>query len=510
MKNKSVDFLVVGGGIAGYQAVLSLLPHGSVLLVSRGPLSSGSSYYAQGGLALPWGFSTDDCERHIQDTLKAGAGLCDEDSVRTLIGDGEKVWKGLLSINVPFDQGADGSFLTTREAAHSVPRIVHAGGDRTGFLILSALAGKVSESSSFQFLSNLQLHSLRKNRKGEVTGARFLGETGDELVEITARATILSTGGGSSLFLRSTNPRLQRGDGVAVAARAGCEIERMAYYQFHPTVLDIPGQAPFLLTEAMRGEGARVINGKGRRFLYDYHPDGELAPRDVVSRALWLESRKFPNEGIFLSLTHFPQGQVAQRFPQVYRHCLELGLDLQSTPAPIRPAAHFQMGGVRTDMNGRTTLPGLFAIGEVASTRVHGANRLASNSLLEALVMGLRVANAISEEPLRKETGAVLPEENAPVLLPSLNIEEGWARLRQILWESAGIVRTLPLVRKGLHEIREMIASERPLPLDGAKFALGNGLLVAAMILEDIQGAPVAGANYVVDELPGSTEKDKD
>jgi L-aspartate oxidase len=510
MKKESVDFLVVGGGIAGYQAVLSLLPHGSVLLVSRGPLSSGSSYYAQGGLALPWGFTPEDRERHVQDTLRAGAGLCDEASVRTLVGDGEKVWEGLLSLDVPFDQASDGSFLTTREAAHSVPRIVHAGGDRTGFLILSALAKKVSESPSFRFLSNLQLHSIRKDRKGVVTGAVFLGETGDELLEIEAGATILSTGGGSSLFLRSTNPRLQRGDGVAVAARAGCEIERMAYYQFHPTVLDIPGQAPFLLTEAMRGEGARVINGKGRRFLYDYHPDGELAPRDVVSRALWLESRKFPDEGIFLSLTHFPEGRVAQRFPQVFRHCLELGLDLQTTPAPIRPAAHFQLGGIRTDMNGRTTLPGLFAIGEVASTRVHGANRLASNSRLEALVMGRRVVDAIDVGYHGEGTEEADTLGNVPFFMPCVDIEEGWARLRQILWDSAGIVRTLPLVRKGLHEIREMIASERPVPLDGARFALGNGLLVASMILEDILRAPVAGANYVVDELPGSTGKDKD
>ena len=505
MKKESVDFLVVGGGIAGYQAVLSLLPHGSVLLVSRGPLSSGSSYYAQGGLALPWGFKAENCERHVQDTLRAGAGLCDEASVRILVGDGEKVWKGLLSIDVPFDQAPDGSFLTTREAAHSVPRIVHAGGDRTGFLILSALARKVSESSSFRFLSNYQICRIRKNRQGMVTGAIFLGETGHDLLEISAGATILSTGGGSSLFLRSTNPRLQRGDGVAVAARAGCEIERMAYYQFHPTVLDIPGQAPFLLTEAMRGEGARVINGKGRRFLFDYHPDGELAPRDVVSRALWLESKKHPEEGIFLSLTHFPKDWVAQRFPQVYRHCLELGLDLQTTPAPIRPAAHFQMGGIRTDMNGRTTLPGLFAIGEVASTRVHGANRLASNSLLEALVMGSRIVDAIDGGRRSSEEDHGESDESDQVFLPSVDIEEGWTRLRQILWDSAGIVRTLPLVKKGLLEICAMIDSGRPAPIEGARFALGNGLLVAKLILEDIQTAPVAGANYVVDEMPGLT-----
>ncbi|MHB1757402.1 MAG: L-aspartate oxidase [Leptospirillum sp.] len=510
MKKESVDYLVIGGGIAGYQAVLSLLPHGSVLLVSRGPLSSGSSYYAQGGLALPWGFGLEDCERHVQDTLRAGAGLCDEPSVRTLVGDGERVWKGLLSLDVPFDQDSEGTFLTTREAAHSVPRIVHAGGDRTGFLILSSLAKKVSEDPSFRFLSNHQLYRLRKNPEGKVTGALFLGETGHDLLEIEAGATILSTGGGSSLFLRSTNPRLQRGDGVAVASRAGCEIERMAYYQFHPTVLDIPGQAPFLLTEAMRGEGARVVNRTGRRFLFDYHPDGELAPRDVVSRALWLESRKSPEEGIFLSLTHFPKGRVSQRFPQVYRHCLELGLDLETTPAPIRPAAHFQMGGIRTDMNGRTTLPGLYAIGEVASTRVHGANRLASNSLLEALVMGSRVADAIGSVRLHPESGGDSGDELDQPLLPSVDIEEGWSRLRQILWDNAGIVRTLPLVRKGLHEILEMIATSRQAPVEGARFALGNGLLVARLILEDILTAPVAGANYVVTDMPASAGKNKD
>ncbi len=508
MRKESVDFLVVGGGIAGYQAVLSLLPYGSVLLVSRGPLSSGSSYYAQGGLALPWGFDPAAIESHVADTLRAGAGLCDETAVRTLIGEGGRVWKGLESLDIPFDQGPDGTWLTTREAAHSVPRIVHAGGDRTGFLILSGLARKVSDHKNYRFLSNHQLYRIVRDLHGTVTGAVFLGESEGDFLEISARSTILCTGGGSSLFLRSTNPRLQRGDGVAIAYRAGCAIERMAFYQFHPTVLDLPGKAPFLLTEAMRGEGARVVNGKGDRFLFGYHPDGELAPRDVVSRALWLEARKHPGEGIFLSLTHFSEGRVAERFPQVYRHCLELGLDLAKTPAPIRPAAHFQMGGIRTDMEGRTGVPGLFAIGEVASTRVHGANRLASNSLLEALVMGVRVVKAATGESVGASPSGPMEPVN-DVLLATVGGDEGWSRLGKILWNNAGIVRTRELVEEGLSEIQKMLTPGKSLPREESRFSLSNGLLVARLILEDILVSPVAGANYVVDRLPGSPDEQK-
>lgn len=499
MESLSVDYLVVGGGIAGFQAVLNLLPHGSAMLVSKGPLSSGSSYFAQGGLALPWGFSSEAIESHVQDTIRAGAGLCDPESVRTLIDGGSDAFEGLLRLGVPFDRDPRGQLRTTREAAHSRARIVHAGGDRTGALILKSLADEVFRQPHFRFLSPYQLYRIRLDEDGVARGAYFLGERDSDLLEIRARAVILSTGGGSSLFLRTTNPRFQRGDGVSVAYREGCEIERMAYYQFHPTVLDLPGSAPFLLTEAMRGEGGHLLDRKGDRFLFRYHPDGELAPRDIVARALWIELTKDPAQEIRLSVTHLPKGFVSNRFPQVYGHLKDLGIDLETTPVPVRPAAHFQMGGVRSDMDGRTGVKGLWAIGEVASTRVHGANRLASNSLLEALVMGRRIVTSVLADglPTPGPSGTKEARALSEMVLPDCQGEESWTEVKTVLWEKAGIVRTLEGARKGLEWVVERLSYGRKRPVHGALFAYANGLSVARLILMDILTAPIAGAHYL-------------
>lgn len=501
METLSVDYLVVGGGIAGFQAILSLLPHGTAMLVSKGPLSSGSSYFAQGGLALPWGFTQEDIESHVQDTIRAGAGLCDPAAVRLLIEGGEEAFEGLLRYGVPFDRDPRGQLRTTREAAHSRSRIVHAGGDRTGALILKSLAEAAFRQPHFRFLSPYQLYQIRMDENGEARGAYFLGERDSDLLEIRARAVILATGGSGSLFLRTTNPRFQRGDGVSIAFRAGCEIERMAYYQFHPTVLDLPGTPPFLLTEAMRGEGAHLLDKKGERFLFKYHPDGELAPRDVVARALWIELSKDPGQEISLSVNHLPNGFVRNRFPQVYGHLKELGIDLETTPVPIRPAAHFQMGGIRTDMTGSTGIKGLWAIGEVASTRVHGANRLASNSLLEALVMGRRLVQSVLEESSRPMSGGTSGHEAkklSEMVLPEFAGEESWVDLKTILWEKAGIIRTSKGGQRGLEWVEDRLQAGRLVPVHGSRFAYANGLLVAKLIFQDILTAPVVGAHYMV------------
>lgn len=500
MESLAVDYLVIGGGIAGFQAILNLLPEGTAMLVSKGPLSSGSSYYAQGGLALPWGFTRDDIESHVQDTILAGAGLCEAASVRTLVEGAEEAFENLLRLGVPFDRDKNGRFRTTREAAHSRPRIVHAGGDRTGALILKTLAEAAFRQPHFRFLSPYQLYQFRKDPDGNVRGAYFLGERDSDLLEIRAKAVILGTGGAGSLFSRSTNPRFQRGDGVSIAYRAGCEIERMAYYQFHPTVLDLPGTQPFLLTEAMRGEGAYLLDAKGDRFMSKYHPGGELAPRDVVARALWFELNSDQHQQITLSVEHLPKGFIRKRFPQVYGHLRELGIDLETTPVPVRPAAHFQMGGIRTDMDGRTTIKGLWAIGEVASNRVHGANRLASNSLLEALVMGRRIVKSVvSETPEHNlPKSSTVEEKNiGEMILPEFQGEESWSALKAMLWDSAGIVRTIEKVQHGIGWIHEHLEG-RAVPVHGSRFAYGNGLLASRLILEDILTAPVTGANYVL------------
>ncbi len=504
-KRITADFLIVGGGIAGYQTALDLLPLGSVALVSRGSIASGSSYYAQGGLAIPWKFDREAVNAHVADTIRAGAGLCDEERVRLLIEGAEEAFVTLVSYGVPFDRDEKGEVLLTREAAHSRPRIVHAGGDKTGSLILRTLAQNVHGHERFTFLTPYRLTRLLKEPDGRVAGGLFMDETGDGWLEILARATIMATGGFSALFARTTNPPSQVGDAAAVCHRAGAELERLAFTQFHPTVLDLPGEAPFLLTEALRGEGGHVVNESGERILFRYHPDGELAPRDVVSRALWLEARAHPESSLYLSVNHLPATYLKERFPQVYTHCLSVGIDLSRDRAPIRPAAHFQMGGIRTDMDGRTSLPGLYAVGEVASTRVHGANRLASNSLLEALVMGHRVVRGIaSDRPGRGEL-ALPPEEerDIPQSIPTLPSGEVTMKVIQnILWEKAGIVRFISQVRAGREEIEGYLARMREGPVTTEGLLLWNALELSREIFKDLLVAPRVGANFFLEDSP--------
>jgi L-aspartate oxidase len=504
-KRIAADFLIVGGGIAGYQTALDLLPLGSVALASRGSISSGSSYYAQGGLAIPWGFDRDAIDSHVEDTIRAGAGLCDEERVRLLIEDAEEAFATLVSYGVPFDRNEKGEILFTREAAHSRPRIVHAGGDKTGSLILKTLAQNVHGHERFTFLTPYRLTRLLKGRDGRVAGGLFMDETGEEWLEIVAKATIMATGGFSALFARTTNPPSQVGDAAAVCHRAGAELERLAFTQFHPTVLDLPGEAPFLLTEALRGEGGHVVNEAGERILFRYHPDGELAPRDVVSRALWLEARAHPESALYLSVTHLPALYLKERFPQVFNHCLSVGIDLSRDRAPIRPAAHFQMGGIKSDMEGRTSLPGLYAVGEVASTRVHGANRLASNSLLEALVMGHRVVHGIVSDRIGHGALGLVSEEerDVPRVIPTLPPGQVTMKMVQnILWEKAGIVRFLSLVQSGREEIRGYLSRMREGPVTTEGVLLWNALELSREIFDDLLVAPRVGANFFLDESP--------
>ena len=499
------DFLIVGGGIAGYQTALDLLPLGSVALASRGSISSGSSYYAQGGLAIPWGFDRDAIDSHVEDTIRAGAGLCDEERVRLLIEGSEEAFATLVSYGVPFDRDEKGEFLFTREAAHSRPRIVHAGGDKTGSLILKTLAQNVHGHDRFTFLTPCRLTRLLKGQDGRVAGGLFMDETGDEWLEVLAKATIMATGGFSALFARTTNPPSQVGDAAAVCHRAGAELERLAFTQFHPTVLDLPGGAPFLLTEALRGEGGHVVNEAGERVLFRYHPDGELAPRDVVSRALWLEARAHPESPLYLSVTHLPALYLKERFPQVYNHCLSVGIDLSRDRAPIRPAAHFQMGGITSDMEGRTSLPGLYAVGEVASTRVHGANRLASNSLLEALVMGHRVVLGIVTDRTVDVDLTPPPEEEReiPRVIPTIPSGRVTMKMvRNILWEKAGIVCFNSRVQAGREEIEAYLAMMREGPVATEGVLLWNALELSREIFNDLLVAPRVGANFFLEGSP--------
>jgi L-aspartate oxidase len=460
------QFLVIGAGVAGLRAAIELAPAGPVLVVAKESLRESSSEYAQGGIAVALG-EDDDVSLHEQDTLYAGDGLCDPEAVRTLVAEGPAAVEELIRWGAEFDR--DGARLAlTREGAHSRDRILHAHGDSTGREIARTLYRKAAS------LANVRLASYSSISDVVPGGAVLNGEP------VGARAVLLATGGLGHVFLNSTNPDVATGDGVAMAFRAGAEIQDIEFVQFHPTALHVEGAPRFLLSEALRGEGARLRNAAAERFMPRYHPLAELAPRDVVARAIVAEMKAAGAPHVFLDLSHREPGFVRARFPRIYETCLRYGVDLESQPAPVAPAAHYAMGGVRTDLDGRTSLPGLYAAGEVACTGVHGANRLASNSLLEALVFGARAARAILADAPNKSGagGAASASACQPGCMTLLNVQ-------RLAWTDCGIVRDAA----GLTEAISKLESAAPDP--EARNAHTVALLIArcALAREESRGA---------------------
>jgi L-aspartate oxidase len=400
-----------------------------VLVVAKDSLRESSSEYAQGGVAVALS-DDDEVELHEQDTLSAGDGLCDGAAVHTLVEEGPAAILQLIEWGAEFDR--EGTKLTfTREGAHSRNRVLHAHGDSTGHEIARALYHKAASLPNVTFRSYAAATDLLLS--GGVCGASFHDAKTMSDVSICARGVLLATGGLGNVFLNTTNPAVATGDGVAMAYRGGAEIGDIEFVQFHPTALHVEGAPRFLLSEAMRGEGGYLRNADGERFMERYHPLQELAPRDVVARAIVAEMKRTGAAHVYLDLTHREAGFVRGRFPRIYETCLRYGVDFERQPAPVAPAAHYAMGGVRTDLDGRTNLPGLFAAGEVASTGVHGANRLASNSLLEGVVFGTRAGRAMRESAGTLRT-------------VSMREPEGWCETtadetRRVAWEKCGIVR---------------------------------------------------------------------
>jgi L-aspartate oxidase len=429
----SADFLVVGAGVAGLRAAIDLAEAGSVLVVAKDSLKESSSEYAQGGIAVALG-EDDDVELHEQDTLAAGDGLCDVAAVRTLVEQGPAAIQELIEWGAEFDR--EGSKLAFgREAAHSRRRIVHAHGDSTGHEVAHTLYLKAASIPNIEFRSFAAVTDLLVTDHGEVAGVAVCDASARHWIPLYARAVLIATGGLGRLYSVTTNPDVATGDGVAAAYRAGAKISDLEFIQFHPTALHMAGAPAFLLSEALRGEGAYLLNGAGERFMSRYDPLAGLAPRDVVARAMVSEMRLRGEDEVLLDVRHLGREFLESRFPRIYETCLQYGLDLAESPAPVHPAAHYAMGGIRTDLEGRTNVPRLFAAGECAATGVHGANRLASNSLLEGVVFGARAGAA-----MRELAGAPLVDAPPPPepRFPCIAARE----LRRIAWERCGIIRS--------------------------------------------------------------------
>ena len=466
------DFLVIGAGVAGLRAAIELAKSGSVLVIAKDSLSESSSEYAQGGIAVALS-DDDEVALHEQDTLYAGDGLCDREAVHTLVEEGPAAIQDLIDWGAEFDrEGQKLSF--TREGAHSRNRILHAHGDSTGREIARTLYRKAASLSNIRFESYSAITDLLIAGDRAV-GAVIFDERSGALRDVRSRAVLLATGGLGRVFKETTNPDVATGDGVAMAWRAGAEIGNIEFVQFHPTALHVEGAPRFLLSEALRGEGAILRNKDGEAFMKRYHPLMDLAPRDVVSRSIVTEMRRTGSPHVWLDLSSRDADFIRHRFPRIHETCLAYGVDITREPAPVHPAAHYAMGGVWSDLEGRSSVAGLYAAGEVASTGVHGANRLASNSLLEAVVFGLRAGRAMGYHAREKTAGTPM----RPTILAPITTERA---VRELTWEYCGIVRDGAGLEIAIDALRR--AEWEPAAPTLAAIELRNIHQVAALIAE--------------------------
>jgi len=455
------DFIVIGSGVAGLRASIALAESGArVTVLTKDKASESNTEYAQGGVAVVLS-DDDNAELHEEDTLVAGAGLCDIEAVETLVTEGTKYIKELIDWGTEFDRDG-GKLVFTREAAHSRRRILHAHGDSTGKEIVRALIARARQEKSINLLPFANSESLLVS-DGRCVGVRFLDPILRAPRNIFAKAVILCTGGAGQLFLHTTNPPVATGDGMAMAYFAGAEMADMEFVQFHPTALNVENAPRFLLSEAMRGEGGLLLNKYGERFMSRYDERGDLAPRDIVSRSIVAEMRGTGTRTVFLDMTAMDEGFLQERFPKIYETCKIYGLDIANDLLPVSPASHYFMGGVRTDLHGRSTLKGLYAAGEVTCTGVHGANRLASNSLLEGLVFGARAGEAaLSDSSEFKVSSSELKRSELGTRNPELGTGLATAvkkRVKRLMWERVGILRDKDSLQRALREFKQIAKS---------------------------------------------------
>jgi L-aspartate oxidase len=454
---QEVDFVIVGGGVAGLRAAIGLAARGRVLVLTKAAPAESNTGYAQGGIAAAIG-DDDSPALHAADTIRAGDGLCDEQAVRVSVESGPDYVRELIAWGAQFDLDGRGRPALGREAAHSVRRVLHAG-DATGREIGRVLWERVRGLGSVETIDHALVTEVVTDG-GAARGVRYFDAAGNEH-EVGAHATLLATGGAGQVFSDTTNPGVATGDGIALGYDAGARVADLEFVQFHPTALNKPGAPRFLISEALRGEGARLVNVRGEAFMPGYHPDGDLAPRDVVARSIVRESEA-SGGGVFLTLAHLDPAFVARRFPTIAAMCAQSGLDLARDPIPVGPAAHYIMGGVETDEWGRTSVPGLFAAGEAACTGLHGANRLASNSLLEGLVFGARAAEKMAGTPQAAgmKSDRVAARAPAPAAAsPRLLCQD---EVRALMWQSVGLFRTKKELLPAVRALEGAAASTRP------------------------------------------------
>jgi L-aspartate oxidase len=492
------DFVVIGAGVAGLRAAIELASAGRVLVLAKKEVTDSNTQYAQGGIAAALS-DEDEVTLHLQDTLVAGDGLCLPGAVKVLVEEGPERIEELIAWGTKFDRSGT-KLVFGREGAHSRNRILHAQGDSTGREILRALYAKVQTLKNiavreFEFSAGLETDT------GAVTGVSLLSEK-DQLQEVMCSAVLLATGGLGQLYRNTTNPEVATGDGVAMAFRAGAEVSDMEFIQFHPTALYLKKAPRFLLSEALRGEGAYLRNIEMDRFMAKYHPLAELAPRDVVARAIMheMEVSHAKDAFVYLDLTHLKASHVQKRFPRIYATCLQYNIDITEDLIPIRPAAHYSMGGVRTDLNGKSNLAGLYAAGEAAATGVHGANRLASNSLLEGLVYGARAGKAMQGELKQPRKSANSPQkaasQNGPV---DAGVDELIGQIQDTMWKDAGIVRTRVGMQEALKNL-EVLSLRVKHPRTRRAWEAANLHLAGSLVVRAALGREESrGAHYRTD-----------
>lgn len=487
------DFLVIGAGVAGLRAAIELAAAGRVVVLAKREVTDSATQWAQGGIAAALS-DEDEIGLHLQDTLNAGDGLCNPDAARVLVEEGPQRIEELIQWGTEFDR--DGTRLAfTREGAHSRNRVVHAHGDSTGREILRALRAKAKTLSNisvceFEFSTGLAISDER------AAGVDLVSDQGESR-RVAASAVLLASGGLGQLYRNTTNPPVATGDGVAMAFRVGAEISDMEFVQFHPTALYLTNTPRFLLSEALRGEGAYLRNSEMARFMPKYHPMAELAPRDVVARAIVheLEVSRMKDPVVYLDLTHLDENLVRSRFPRIHATCLQYNIDITTDLIPIRPAAHYAMGGVRTDLEGKTNIRGLYAAGEAACTGVHGANRLASNSLLEGLVFGERAGKAMRNDLGRPNSGGLDSSASiAAASEPDAATEQAIREIQDLMWSDVGIVRTGAGLRRAIQQLEslgERVSAPRTRRGWEAQNLRAVGLLVArcALAREESRGA---------------------